>query len=142
MKRLTGGRFVAVLLALTALLLAALLAGIGVGPSGAAPSRVIDALLHPDHGGALSDIVWQIRLPRLLLASLVGASLSVSGVIFQALLRNPLADPFILGVSGGAALGGIAMLALGFKEQFGLSPADYRAARAAEGGRAPISTRP
>jgi len=52
-------------------------------------------------------------LPRLLIAGLVGACLSTSGVIFQALLRNPLADPFILGVSGGAALGAIAMLSLG-----------------------------
>jgi iron complex transport system permease protein len=48
-----------------------------------------------------------------LLAAVVGAALAVSGVLFQALLRNPLADPYILGVSGGAALGGIAMLSLG-----------------------------
>lgn len=119
MKRLTGRRFAAVLLALAALLLVALVVGLGVGPSGASPGRVIDVLLHPQGGGALSDIVWQIRWPRLLLATLVGASLSVSGVIFQALLRNPLADPFILGVSGGAALGGIAMLALGSAIGFG-----------------------
>ena len=49
----------------------------------------------------------------LLLAALVGASLAVAGVLFQALLRNPLADPYVLGVSGGAALGGIAALTLG-----------------------------
>lgn len=121
MKRLTRGRFVAVLLALSAFLLVALLVGLGVGPSGAPPERVVDALLHPERGDALSDIVWQIRWPRLVLAALVGASLSVSGVIFQALLRNPLADPFILGVSGGAALGGIAMLALGSAYGFSYS---------------------
>jgi iron complex transport system permease protein len=134
MKRLTGGRFAAVLLALSALLLVALAAGLGVGPSGAAPGRVIDALLNPDRGDALSDIVWQIRWPRLLLAALVGASLSVSGVIFQALLRNPLADPFILGVSGGAALGGIAMMALGAAFGFGydaVPPAAFVGALAA-----------
>jgi iron complex transport system permease protein len=71
------------------------------------------ALGDPAAGGPGSDIVLGIRLPRLLLAMLVGACLSSAGVIFQALLRNPLADPFILGVSGGAALGGIAVLAVG-----------------------------
>jgi len=119
MKRLTAGRFTATLLALAFLLVGALLIGLGVGPSGASPGEVVDALLHPEAGGPLADIVWQIRWPRLQLAALVGASLSVSGVIFQALLRNPLADPFILGVSGGAALGGIAMLALGGAVGFG-----------------------
>ncbi len=51
------------------------------------------------------SIVWEIRLPRILCGVLIGAGLSVSGVIFQALLRNPLADPFTLGVSTGAAFG-------------------------------------
>ena len=52
-------------------------------------------------------IVFDLRLPRILLGILVGAGLSVSGASFQALLRNPLADPFVLGVSSGAALGAI-----------------------------------
>lgn len=56
-------------------------------------------------------IVFNIRLPRIFLSVLVGASLSVAGAGFQALLRNPLADPYVLGVSSGAALG--AILALG-----------------------------
>lgn len=58
-------------------------------------------------------ILFSIRLPRIILAGLVGASLSVAGVVFQAILRNPLADPYILGVSGGAALGGITGIILG-----------------------------
>jgi iron complex transport system permease protein len=87
--------------------------GLGVGPSWIPPDRVLAALTGSDVDGALADIVLGIRLPRVLLAALVGASLSTAGVIFQALLRNPLADPFILGVSGGAALAGIAMLSLG-----------------------------
>ena len=61
-----------------------------------------------------SIIVWQIRLPRALLAGLVGAALSLSGVTFQAVLRNPLADPYLLGVSGGAALGAVAAITCGF----------------------------
>ena len=66
-------------------------------------------------------IVVNIRLPRILLAILVGASLSVAGTSFQALLRNPLADPYVLGVSSGAALG--AILALIAEPYLALSPA-------------------
>jgi iron complex transport system permease protein len=59
-------------------------------------------------------ILWQIRLPRALLAGLVGAALSLAGATFQATLRNPLADPYLLGVSGGAALGAVVALTMGF----------------------------
>ena len=65
-------------------------------------------------------IVVDIRLPRILLAIVVGASLSVAGARFQALLRNPLADPYVLGVSSGAAVG--AILALMLENQLSLSP--------------------
>jgi len=58
-------------------------------------------------------IIFSIRLPRVIFAGLVGASLSAAGVIFQALLRNPLADPFILGVSGGSAVGAIVGIIIG-----------------------------
>jgi iron complex transport system permease protein len=58
-------------------------------------------------------IFWALRLPRALLAALVGAALASSGAALQGLLRNPLADPFVLGVSGGAALGATLALALG-----------------------------
>ncbi len=68
-------------------------------------------------------IVFQLRLPRLLMAGVVGAALSVAGAGFQGLLRNPLADPFILGVSGGGALGAIVALALGVGVIFGGIPA-------------------
>jgi len=65
-------------------------------------------------------IVLDIRLPRILLGIVVGASLSVAGTSFQALLRNPLADPYVLGVSSGAAVG--AILALILENQLSLSP--------------------
>jgi iron complex transport system permease protein len=58
-------------------------------------------------------IILSLRFPRAILAGLVGAGLSVSGTVFQALLRNPLADPYILGVSSGAAVGAIVALLLG-----------------------------
>ncbi|MEO8036160.1 MAG: iron ABC transporter permease [Acidobacteriota bacterium] len=67
-------------------------------------------------------IFLNIRLPRVLLAALVGATLAVSGVTFQTLLRNPLADPFILGVSGGAACGAATATAFGLARISGLVP--------------------
>ena len=113
MKHLTGARFSAVLALLVLLLVAAGVLGLVFGPSTVSLGEVVEVLLGGNAEGAAADIVWRIRVPRIALAGLVGACLSVAGVVFQALLRNPLADPFILGVSGGAALGGIAMLSLG-----------------------------
>jgi len=65
-------------------------------------------------------VMFDIRLPRALLAALVGAALAAAGVTFQTLLRNPLADPFILGVSGGAACGAAVTTALGLARVPGL----------------------
>ena len=62
---------------------------------------------------ATAGIVLDIRLPRALLAALVGAGLATAGALLQALLQNPLAEPYVLGISGGAALGGVLALALG-----------------------------
>src|SRR5690606_17171415 len=59
------------------------------------------------------DIVVRLRLPRVLLGTLVGGGLAVAGATFQALLRNPLAEPYILGISGGASVGAVLVLALG-----------------------------
>lgn len=69
------------------------------------------ALGSAEHPSA--EILWQIRLPRVALAALVGAGLASAGALLQALLHNPLADPYVLGISGGAALGGVLALALG-----------------------------
>jgi len=63
---------------------------------------------------ATRDIVLDLRLPRVLLALLVGGGLAISGATFQALLRNPLAEPYILGISGGASVGAVLVLALGW----------------------------
>ncbi len=69
-----------------------------------------------------AEIVLEIRLPRILLAALVGAGLATAGALLQALLQNPLADPYILGISGGAALGGVAAIALGAGVGLGALP--------------------
>ncbi|MEU8972096.1 iron ABC transporter permease [Streptomyces monashensis] len=71
--------------------------------SGAAPRPGTDDL-----------IVWQLRVPRALLAALVGAGLGLVGTAVQALVRNPLADPYLLGISNGASLGAVAAIVLGF----------------------------
>ena len=67
------------------------------------------ATVNPDY-----EIFVQVRLPRIILACIVGAALACSGVVFQALLRNPLADPYILGISSGAGLGAIIAVLSGF----------------------------
>jgi iron complex transport system permease protein len=67
-------------------------------------------------------VLLKIRFPRVLLAGLVGGTLAVSGLTFQTLLRNPLADPFFLGVSGGAACGAAIATALGFARFPGVVP--------------------
>lgn len=97
-----------------------LLIGVGIlsvtqGPAGGG-LRVLAA---PWLGGDAADpmlatIVWEIRLPRVLMAALVGAALSLGGLVFQAILRNPLAEPYILGVSGGSAVGAILGILMGF----------------------------
>jgi iron complex transport system permease protein len=100
------------LASLALVLVAVALLAVGVGSAGLPLAEVVDAL----RGGAdqaTRVIVWDLRLPRILLAALVGGALALSGAVFQALLRNPLADPYILGVSGGAAVGAVLALALG-----------------------------
>jgi iron complex transport system permease protein len=110
---LTPRRVALVLLAMLLALLAAAFLGLVAGPSALAPGDVAAVLGGDAPSSAAADIVLRVRLPRVVLGMLVGASLAVSGVLFQALLRNPLADPFVLGISGGAALGAILVLSLG-----------------------------
>lgn len=69
--------------------------------------------------GAVHDVVWMIRFPRVLLAIAVGMGLSVCGVVMQAVVKNPLADPYVLGVSSGAYLGVALAMILGIGAAFG-----------------------
>ncbi|MBU0683648.1 MAG: iron ABC transporter permease [Candidatus Omnitrophota bacterium] len=75
------------------------------GRSGISLNKTIYYLLHPFSSGMERDIIWQIRFPRVVLGVLVGAALASCGVVFQGLLRNPLAESYTLGTSGGAAFG-------------------------------------
>lgn len=69
--------------------------------------------------GAVHDVVWLIRFPRVILALAVGTGLSICGVVMQAIVKNPLADPYILGVSSGASLGATFAIMLGVGSFFG-----------------------
>jgi iron complex transport system permease protein len=98
-------------------LLLAIVAGVAFGAVPVAPRDVVGAVFRAlsGHGSSLADaVVVDLRLPRVLLTALVGASLALAGVLYQALFKNPLADPYILGVSSGAGLGAtIALSAFG-----------------------------
>ncbi len=96
-----------------AVLVATLLLGVLVGPAGLTPGGVLAALAGAVPGVGLQtslteqqqSILWQIRLPRVVLGALVGAMLALAGAAYQGVFRNPLADPYLLGVSSGAGLG-------------------------------------
>lgn len=95
---------------LTVALFALALLALGVGAAHLSPAAVLRGLSGADP--VARTIVVELRLPRVVLAVLVGGGLALAGAVFQALLRNPLAEPYILGVSGGAAVGAVASLLL------------------------------
>ncbi|PLX54069.1 MAG: iron ABC transporter permease [Desulfobacteraceae bacterium] len=100
----------------------AIVLGISMGSTDSGIKDVFKNLLGTkDSESMLYTIIWQIRFPRVLLAALVGAALSLGGLVFQALLRNPLAEPYILGISGGSAIGAIIGILMGFSRFPGVS---------------------
>lgn len=99
---------------LTAVLAASMVLAIGLGSAVVPPGETTRYLWAALTGGTIQadevvryQIIWQIRTPRVILAALVGAGLGVVGVAVQAMVRNPLADPYILGVSSGASVGAV-----------------------------------
>ena len=116
------GRFPLLAASILALLLAgALFLGLMIGFAPLTPAQVFAGLGTPGGESVEAVIVWDIRLPRLLLGALVGAVLGLSGAALQGLLRNPLADPGVLGVSAAAGLGGVIAIYYGFAASFALS---------------------
>lgn len=89
---------------LLGLALAAMLGSLLAGGTWIPLPQVMSALAHPHSGSDAATIVWQLRLPRVLIGALVGTALSIAGALLQGLLRNPIVDPFLTGVSAGAAV--------------------------------------
>jgi len=120
---IAGAGFTALIVALGVALVAATMLAVSVGAVRIPVSAMLAAMTGR---GALTDtqhtILFVIRLPRVLASSLVGGALAVSGLMFQGLFRNPMADPYIIGASGGAALGAcIGILFLSQISIFGFS---------------------
>ncbi|OQO94619.1 sugar ABC transporter substrate-binding protein [Saccharomonospora piscinae] len=130
-----------VVLGLSAVLVVSVVVGVSLGPAVVPLPDTVRYLWAALTGGAIGpeditdySIIWQVRTPRVLLAVVVGAGLSVLGVAVQAMVRNALADPFILGVSSGASVGASAVLSFGLFAGLGvyaLSAAAFLGALAA-----------
>ncbi|RZQ63830.1 FecCD family ABC transporter permease [Amycolatopsis suaedae] len=112
---------------LLVVLLAAVVLAIGLGPAPVAPADTARYLWAALTGGRIPaselsqyQIIWQVRTPRVLLAALVGAALSLVGVAIQAMVRNALADPFVLGISSGASVGAVTVSVSGGLAAFGV----------------------
>ena len=117
-------KLIAVTLILLSVLIVSVVLGLAIGSSG----NTADAwrvLLGQAENETLEVIIWQLRWPRVVLAATVGATLSLGGLVFQALLRNPLAEPYILGISGGSAVGAILGILAGFSLFPGLTLSSF-----------------
>jgi iron complex transport system permease protein len=122
-----------------AALIAALIAGLALGPAAIPPGDVVEAMLARlpfVDGPALSPldeaVLWELRAPRVALGALVGATLAIAGGSYQAVFRNPLADPYLLGAAAGAGLG--ATIAIVYAGSIPLPLAAFAGATAAVGG--------
>lgn len=105
--------------ALGAALATSVVAAVTIGPAGLAPADVVASVLahlgigEPTLSPLRDGIVWELRMPRVLTAAAVGAGLALCGAVMQALTRNPLADPYLLGLSSGASVGAVIVIVLG-----------------------------
>lgn len=125
-----------VLGAFSALLLATIIFATRLGTVNIEPAQIIAITLKRAFGlefgvtwtAAEEAIIWQIRLPRVLGAAIVGAGLAGAGVVFQGLLRNSMADPYLLGTSGGAALAATIAFLVPFRSAL-LRSVSYRSRR-------------
>lgn len=100
------------------------------GSSSIGMQQIASILLAPGED-AQSQIIWNIRMPRTIVAALVGVNLSLAGAILQAVMRNPLADPHIIGISSGAGLAGVVIMILFPALEYLIAPAAFAGAMAA-----------
>ena len=119
--------FITLLVLLSVALIVSLLFAVTIGSSNISMADVYKVIIRQLFGigdvsyakGSIHDVVWFIRLPRLILAVGVGIGLSVCGTVMQAIVKNPLADPYVLGVSSGAYLGAVIAIVLGIGSVLG-----------------------
>ena len=119
LRRVTWRSFLPVFVLSTLLLVFLTPLSLAIGPEVLSFDSIVQALFSSGDR-VVTTIIFELRLPRILLAISVGASLSLTGATFQALLKNPLAEPYILGVSNGCAVGAILGFLLG-TSQFGVT---------------------
>jgi len=122
------GAFLTFCLCMGVILIFSLILSVLVGSVSINPSWIIGVLANHISGRELAEpvweksiesIIWTIRFPRVLMAFMVGAGLSLSGILMQALTKNALADPYVLGISSGASAGAVAVIMYGFFSSFG-----------------------
>lgn len=124
MRGASSGRLAAVFLIFLVLAASGVLVSLMLGSVAIAPQEAAAILMGAD-GGTHGQILWNIRLPRTLVAALVGIDLALSGAILQAIMKNPLADPHIIGISSGAGLMGILVLLLFPEHSALITPAAF-----------------
>lgn len=129
-NRLAWRWFMLVVFAAAALI--GIVASVAQGAAVIPPSQVLSILWNPTAQTA-DQIVWNLRLPRALTGAMVGSNLAVAGAILQAVMRNPLADPHIIGISAGAGITGIAVLVLFPAMTYLMTPVAFFGAMAAAG---------
>lgn len=123
-------RYLLLLLGLSVLFCGTAVAAVGMGAVYVPPTTVFDIVGHHLFGSpaevawrsAHDSIVWRVRLPRVLLGAAVGAGLAVTGMALQAMVRNMLADPYLLGVNSGGSTGAAAAILFGFGAGWGSTP--------------------
>ncbi|WP_262428329.1 FecCD family ABC transporter permease [Paratissierella segnis] len=120
MLRDRKGFKIGVIILLIIFLFIAFLVGNIKGTLKVEPKRIFEVIM-TDDGSPERMVIWNIRLPRMILAALVGTNLALSGAILQGVMKNPLADPSIIGISSGAGLFGIVVLVV-FPQYIGLVP--------------------
>jgi iron complex transport system permease protein len=114
---MNANRFTLILSLTSGLLLISLIIATGVGSVSLTSGQVFNAIficpfdsLQCENDGIYQRIIWEIRLPRVLMAMITGAGLSITGAILQSVTRNPLADPYLFGISSGSALGAVLVI--------------------------------
>lgn len=119
MKTGSARRGTGVLVSLAVFVPLAVLAGAMLGPVSIGPAQWLEVVSNPFGESMESSVFWEIRLPRVVLAALVGAALALAGAGVQGIFRNPLADPGLIGVSAGASVGAVVCFAAGWQSALG-----------------------